>query len=146
MSATTREPLGNYQGREADLTQELIAYFRLAAASIEDVDQLEALLDDLCDAEDTQITGPQAAARGRQIQYVRNLLRDRTHVEALEEIYDAAMEAAQTVGGPYYAQAATRLTELQAAAHEALEQQNHDEFPRILAQMEGIAEHARRQL
>ncbi len=85
MSATTPESLGHYHGREPDLTQELIAYFRLAAASLSDPDQLEALLDDLCAAEDAQITGPQVAARVGQIQYVRNLLRERTRVEALEE-------------------------------------------------------------
>jgi hypothetical protein len=145
MSATIPESLGRYHGHEADLTQELIAYFRLAAAAISDVDQLEALLDDLCSGDDSQITGPQAAARARQIQYVRNLLRDRTRVEALEEIYDEAMQAAQAVGGQYYAQAATRLTELEAQAHAVLEQQNQKEFPAILAQMESIAEHARRQ-
>ena len=145
MSTTTPESLGQYHGREADLTQELIAYFRLAAASLSDPDQLEALLDDLCAADDAQITGPQVAARVRQIQYVRNLLRERTRVEALEEVYGEAMQAAQAVGGQYYAQAATRLTKLQAEALAVLEQQNQDEFPRILAQMEGIAEHARRQ-
>jgi hypothetical protein len=63
----------------------------------------------------------------------------------LEEVYDEAMQAAQAVGGQYYAQAATRLTKLQAEALAVLEQQNQDEFPRILAQMEGIAEHARQQ-
>lgn len=68
----------------------------------------------------------------------------RTH-EALEELYGEAMQAAQAVGGQYYAQAATRLTKLQAEALAVLEQQDPDEFPRILAQMEGIAEHARRQ-
>ena len=76
----------------------------------------------------------------------RNLLRDRTRVEALEELYGEAMQAAQAVGGEYDAQAATRLTKLQAEMLAVLEQQNPDEFPRILAQMEGIAEHARRQL
>lgn len=145
MSATTPQSLGQYHGREADLTQELIAYFRLAAASLSDADQLEALLDDLCHADDALITGPQVAARARQIQYVRNLLRERTRVEALEEVYDAAMQAAQAVGGDYYAQAATRLTKLQAAALAVLEQQNQAEFTQILAQMEGITEHARRQ-
>jgi ribosomal 50S subunit-associated protein YjgA (DUF615 family) len=144
MSTTTPEPLGQYHGREADLTQELIAYFRLAAASLGDPDQLEALLDDLCAADDAQITSPQAAARVRQVQYVRNLLRERTRVEALEEVYGEAMQAAQAVGGQYYAHAAARLTRLQAEALGVLEQQNPDEFPRILAQMEGIAEHARR--
>ena len=120
-------------------------YFRLAAASLSDADRLEALLDDLCDADDALITGPQVAARARQIQYVRNLLRERSRVEALEEVYDAAMQAAQAVGGEYYAQAATRLTKLQAEALAVLEQQNQDEFTQILAQMEGITEHARRQ-
>ena len=76
----------------------------------------------------------------------RNLLRDRTRVEALEEIYDEAMQAAQAVGGQYYASAATRLTELVAQAHAVLERQNLDEFPAILAQMKGIAEYARRQV
>lgn len=145
MSATTPQTFGQYHGREADLTQELIAYFRLAAASLSDADQLEALLDDLCDADDALITAPQVAARDRQIQYVRNLLRERTRVEALEEVYDAAMQAAQAVGGEYYAQAATRLTKLQADALTVLEQKNQDEFPQTMAQMKGITEHARRQ-
>ena len=144
MSTTTPEPLGQYHGREADLTQELIAYFRLAAASLGDPDQLEALLDDLC-------------ARTMPRSPVRRPLREsgrfstcatcsgREHESRLEEVYGEAMQAAQAVGGQYYAQAATRLTKLQAEALAVLEQQNPDEFPRILAQMEGIAEHARRQ-
>lgn len=145
MPGTTSLPLGHYHGHEADLTQELIAYFRLAAAAISDDDQLEALLDDLCDAHDTKITKSQTAARAWQIQYVRNLLRDRTRVEALQEIYDEAMQAAQAVGGEYYAKAATDLTELEAKAHAVLEQPNLEVFPSILAQMKAIAEHARRQ-
>jgi hypothetical protein len=136
------ESLEPYRERESDLTQELIAYFRQAASCIEDADRLEALLDDLCEADDTRITKPQAEARAWQIQYVRNLLRDRPRVEVLEEIYDDAMQAARAVGGEYYAQSATRLTDLQAQAHALLDQQNYDEFPNILAQMKSIAEHA----
>ena len=145
MSTTTPDSLGVYHGREADLTQELIAYFRLAAASLSDPDQLEALLDDLCAADDAQITAPQVAGESRQIQYVRNLLREQSRVEALEDVYGEAMQAAQAVGGQYYTQAATRLTKLEAEEIAVLEQQNQHEFSRILAQMEGIAEHARRQ-
>jgi F0F1-type ATP synthase membrane subunit b/b' len=63
-------------------------------------------------------------------------------VEVLEEILDDAMQAARAVGGEYYAQSATRLTELQAQAHAVLDQQKYDEFPNILAQMKSIAEHA----
>jgi hypothetical protein len=144
MSGRLPESLEPYRERESDLTQELIAYFRQAAASIEDADRLEALLDDLCEADDALITKPQAEARAWQIQYVRNLLRDRSRVEVLEEIYDDAMQAARAVGGEYYAQSATRLTELQAQAHAVLDRQDYDQFPTILAQMKSIGEHASR--
>ena len=138
MSSTPLKTTHGYARYEPDLTQELIAYFQLAASSIPDPARLEAVLDDLCTAADDAITKAQADARARQIQFVKNLLRDRSRVEVLEEIRQSAMDAAYRVGGEHYADAATRLTELQAEAHAALGRPDHRAFEIVVARMKDL--------
>ena len=144
MSSTPPQTLHGDAQYEPDLTRELIAYFQLAASSIADPDRLEAVLDDLCTAADGAITKAQADARACQIQFVKNLLRDRARVEVLEEIRQSAMDAAYRVGGEHYTNAATRLTELQADAHAALEQADRRAFETVLAQMKDLEDRANR--
>ncbi len=142
MSRTPPKTLHGDARYEHDLARELIAYFQLAASSIADPDRLEAVLDDLCTASDGTITKAQADARACQIQFVRNLLRDRARVEVLEEVRQSAMDAAYRVGGEQYVDAATRLTELQAEAHAALEQADRRGFETVVAQMKDLEDQA----
>jgi hypothetical protein len=54
-----------YRDREQDLTQELFAYYELAASSISDPAQLEELLDDLCRSEESLLTNRQVELSAR---------------------------------------------------------------------------------
>jgi len=133
-----------YHGRERDLTQELLAYHQLAASSISDPEELEHLLDELCSSEETLLTNRQVEIRRRQIQFVRNLLKEKDRVEALREVYDTAMEHACDIGGDYYRHTAGKLTELEAEAHQALEQERYQVFSQVLAKIKGLGDEARR--
>ena len=135
----TPEP---YSGYEHDLTQELIAYYRLTASNITDAAQLELLLDELCSSDTEAIHQSQVQAREAQCRFVKNLLREREHVQALIELYDEAMVQAYAVGGDYYRYAATTLTELEAEAHAALQAQHYVEFENVLAKIKRIADQA----
>ncbi len=133
-----------YRGRERDLTQEILAYYQQAASCISDPNALEQVLDDLQASDDSNITKQQSELRARQIQFVRNLLREKERVEALQEVYEEAMDQAYEVGSDYYRETATSLTELDADAHDALEHEKYDEFASILAKIKGISDHAAR--
>ena len=133
-----------YRGRERDLTQEILAYYQQAASCISDPNALEQVLDDLQTSDDSNITKQQSELRARQIQFVRNLLREKERVEALQEVYEEAMDQAYEVGSDYYRETATSLTELDADAHDALEHEKYDEFASILAKIKGISDHAAR--
>ena len=132
-----------YCGREIDLAQELMAYYQQAASMISDPVQLEQVLDDLCSSDESQITKQQNELRERQIQFVKNLLREKERVDALQEMYEAAMDECYAVGSDYYRDTANTLTHLQAEAHDALEDKKYHEFSSILAKIKGIADHAK---
>jgi hypothetical protein len=131
-----------YRGRERDLTQELFAYYQQAASCISDPDALEQLLDGLQSSDESSITKEQSELRARQIQFVNNLLREKERVEALQEVYEEAMDQAYEVGSDYYRETATSLTELQAEAHDALEDEHYDEFTDVLTRIKRISDHA----
>jgi hypothetical protein len=133
-----------YRGREQDIAQELLAYYQLSASNIDEPDRLEQLVDELCNSEGTLLTNRQLELRQRQIQFVRNLLREKERVEALREVYDAAMDQAYTTGGECFRVTAIRLTELEAEAHKALEDQKYQVFSQVLAQIKGLGDQASR--
>ncbi len=133
-----------YCGRESDLAQELLAYYQQSASMISDPSKLEQILDDLCKSDESQITKQQAELRQKQIQFVKNLLRERERVDALQELYESAMDEAYAVSSDYYRETAGSLTNLQAEAHDALEDKRYHEFDSILAKIKGIADHAAR--
>jgi hypothetical protein len=135
-----------YRGHEQDLTQELLAYYQLCASSISDPDQLEQLVDELCCSQETLRTDRQAELRRRQCQFVKNLLKEKERVVALREVYEDAMDQAFAIGGEYYRDTATRLTELQAEAHVALEGQKYHSFSQVLEKMKGLDDQASRLL
>ncbi len=91
-----------YCGRESDLAQELLAYYQQSASMISDPAQLEQVLDDLCTSDESQITKQQTELRERQIQFITNLLRERERVDALQEVYESAMDEAFAVSSDYY--------------------------------------------
>ncbi len=130
-----------YAGRETDLTHELIAYYQATACNI-DPALLENLLDDLCESDTSSIHQSQLEAKDRQLQFVKNLIREREHVEALCEVYTVAMGEACAVGGDYYRDAATLLTELEAEAQDALENQFYQEFTNTLAKIKRLSDQA----
>ena len=142
MSEDERKSRDPYTGYDHDLTQELIAYYRLTACNIQDDAQLELLLDELCSSDTEAIHQSQVEARKAQCQFVKNLLREREHVQALMELYDEAMVQAYSVGGDYYRYAATTLTELEAEAHAALQSQHYVEFENVLAKIKRISDQA----
>jgi hypothetical protein len=133
-----------YRGRERDLTQELFAYYQQAASCISDPTELEQMLDALQASDESSITKQQSELRARQIQFVRNLLREKERVEALQDVYEEAMDQAYEVGSDYYRETATSLTELEADAHDALEHEKYDEFAGILTRIKGISDQAAR--
>ncbi len=132
-----------YCGRESDLAQELLAYYQQAASVISDPDVLEQMLDELCSSDESQITKRQTELRERQIQFVKNLLREKERVDALQEVYESAMDESYAVGSDYYRETANTLTDLQAEAHDALEDKRYHEFSSILAKIKGISDHAK---
>ena len=133
-----------YRGREQDLTQELFAYYELAASSISDPDQLEQMLDELSSSEESLLTNQQVELRRRQLQFIRNLLKEKDRMDAFREVYDAAMEQACALGGAYYSETATKLTELAAEAYQALEEEKYEHFSQVLAKMKGLEDQAER--
>jgi hypothetical protein len=133
-----------YRGREQDLTQELLAYYQLCASNISDPDRLEELVDGLCGSDEMLLTNRQVDLRRRQGQFVRNLLKEKERVEALLEVYGAAMDQVYAVGGEYYRDTATKLTELEAEAYDALEEQKYESFTQVLAEIKGLEDQARR--
>lgn len=132
-----------YQGREQDLTQELLAYFRHAASTVDDAARLEELLDELCSSDETLATNVQIELRRRQAQYVRNLLKEKDRMDALREVYFEAMDAARAVGGAYYRDTATQLTELEADGYDALEHQQYHAFTRLLEAIRTLGDRAK---
>ena len=141
MSQESSQTPKQYTGRETDLTQELIAYYQATACNV-DPALLENLLDDLCESDTSSIHQSQLEAKERQLQFVKNLIREREHVEALCEVYTEAMAEACAVGGDYYRDAATQLTELEAEAQDALENQLYPEFTNTLAKMKRLSDQA----
>ena len=133
-----------YREREQDLTQELFAYYELAASSISDPAHLEELLDELSSSEESLLTNRQVELRRRQLQFVRNLLKEKGRMEAFREVYDAAMEQACAVGGAYYSETATKLTELEAEAYQALEDEKYETFSQVLTKIKGFGDQAGR--
>lgn len=135
-----------YRGREQDLTQELLAYFQHAASTIDDAERLEELLDELCSSDETLLTNVQAELRQRQAQYVRNLLKEKSRMDALREVYFDAMDEARAVGGAYYRDTATQLTQLEAEGFDALEHQQYHTFTRLLEAIRTMGERAKQVL
>jgi hypothetical protein len=127
-----------YREREQELTQELFAYYELAASCISDPAQLKELLDDLCSSEEYLLTNRQVELERRQAPFVRNLLKEAGRMEALREVCDAAMDQACAVGGAYYRETATKLTELEAEAYQALEAQKYETFSQVLTKIKGF--------
>jgi hypothetical protein len=133
-----------YCGRESDLVQELLVYYQQSAGMISDLFKLEQILVDLCKSDESQITKQQAELRQRQIRFVKNVRRERDRVDALQELYESAMDEAYAVGSDYYRETAGMLTDLQAEAHDVLEDKRYHEFNSIVAKIKGIADHAAR--
>ena len=103
------------QGRKNNLARELIAYFQHAASTVGDAARLEEMLDELCSSDEKLLTEVQVELRRRQAHDVRNLLKDKDRMtDALREVYSEAMDEASAVGGGYYRDTATKLTELEA--------------------------------